>query len=422
MNKIYLTPFSVALVLLCGLYASPTIAKYEKELGAVDKLIKERKYRTAADFINKRKLSRDPRFTRRYVHILARKYIATKKLYTFAIKDLKSDERLEKLRGKKYYFKGGVIKKRGFKTYILNMDKFLYQQLKKHPRSPDIQLAIGDYLSASVLCQCHSPKYFIGKKDADFYARANNAGVYDNWSLLRIGYNLLYTGGKQGLDKSIGFLKKSHELNPKANDVVYYLAIAYHFKRDLDNANRYASEALGKFTSPSRNADSYTLHGRINTDLGYYKLAEQSFRAALSYDKAHKGAFSGLLRLHLTEGENEKYTSEVKRYLAQNYSDKRLFNNYIYHLESYGMREIDRTLISSLATVKISKPMEIGVFNYGLGRIYQSLGQRKPARHHFLKSLGAFKSMRKPPRESVNAVNNSLLRLGKIEKLSTLSR
>lgn len=393
---------------LCGAYVTPALATYEKELATVDQWIKERKYQTAAEFIHRHKLNRDPRFTRRYVHVLARRYVATTRFSTFLIKDLAPDEEVDSLRREKNIAERGAVKK-----YVLDIDEFLYQQLKKYPESIDIQFAIGDYLSSYVQCRCHTTKYFHGKGDAGFYVRAYDAGVYDDWSLLRIGRSLLYARNSETDGRAIGFLKMSHDLNPGDLYATYYLGVAYYHQRDLENANEYAARVLGKFASPVRNADAYDIYGQINRDLGRDEVAEESFRRALGYAKGHKESFSSLLRLYVANAENEKYRNEVKRYIAQDYADQELIGNYVYYLQKYGMSEVDSALVESLGSAAPGTPMEVGVLNFNLGFIYQNFGDAAKARQHYGKSLTGFQGIKEPPHDSIEEVHRMLSWLGK---------
>lgn len=407
MSKTHVNVFFLAtLGLVSGAHTVPASAKYENEIGVVDKLVAARKYQSAAEFISDRQLIEDPRFARRYVHVLARHHLATNDFTAFAVKDLAPDEELDRLRRLR---NGADVT--GVKHYSLDMDEFLYRQLKEHPKSQDIQFAIGDYLSASALCECRPTKYFKGKEDADYYKRAYEGGIYDDWSLFRIGYSLLYTRRDEDLAESIRFLEKSRELNPQSAYATYHLAIAHYFRRDLERAHRYATDALGKFADRSLNANAYAIHGRVNTELKRYDLAEQSFRTALEYDKWHKQAFAGLLRLHLSAGNTERYGNEVKRYLAQDYADPKRFENYSYYLDTYGMTEVDRALIQSLGGVALTKPEEIGMFNLRLGDFHQNLGELSAALQYYEKSRKGFKRMRNPPAVTLREIDRSIANL-----------
>lgn len=408
MKKVNLKSRFALLALLIGVQASAAFAEYEKELGTVDKLIKERKYQSAAEFINQHKLSRDPRFTRRYVHVLARRYIATTGFSTFVLKDLEPGEEVDRLRSDASVAKSNAVKK-----YVLDMDELLHQQLGKYPESMDIQFAIGDYLSSYVFCQCHTTKYFHGKGDAGFYQRAYEAGIYDDWSLLRIGYSLLYARDTKDFSKAIGFLKKSHELNPENHVVSLFLGSGYYHQRDLENAKYYATRALGKFASPAMNADSYYNYAQISRDLGQYEAAEKNFITALGIAKGHKESFSGLLQLYGAKAESQKYFNLVKQSISRDFADQELIGNYVHHLQNHGLNEIDNRLVEWLATVKPDKPIEVGVLNFNLGFIHQNFDDGVKAEHYYLKSLAGFKKMKKPPVESIHEVERMLGWLGK---------
>ncbi len=425
MNKITIP--TIALIVIASTAYAPTLLADNNQqaqtgdinpLRTIDNYINNRQYQSALHYIQEKNLLHKPIFTRRAIQIVARYYISTQNFRRFTVKNITPEETISSLRQQH------ITSPKALPALPLNIDSLLYQQLKKHPNSPDIQFAIGDYLSFSSLCRCHISKFFKGKMDADFYTRAYDKGVYDAWSLYRMGMHGIYSRDKNVPTKAISLLKRSLSMGQKTHpdplQINYLLAAAYFHNRNYKQANFHANNIIGKFDTAKANAEAYTLYGRINSALGYFRVAKNSFRKAMGYMKHHQKLFSEVLLLHIKQGEKDndpvmaanKYQAEVKKYLSENYAKQELYDNYSMHIDQYGMGQNDLKVLTLLGTLTLSNPQDMGILNYNLGKLYYRYGRRIEAQKYSRKALLAFKTMPNPPQSVIKRINNMLYQLG----------
>jgi len=391
-------------VLLFGLVVTvPTYAKFEKEQATLDALVAKRQYASAADYIHSRpNLLGEPRFFRQLSHILTNYYTFQVNFGLFATRDLKDGERLEDVRGARGDHKmvGG------------DWEKSLYDTLKKHPESPDINFAVGEYLSLGHLCGCTSLRLFRGEQADDFrhFERAYKGGVYDYWSLFRMG-NHYASGPNPDRKKAIVFYEKSLQLNADYTEAHYNLASVYYSQGDYKTAKKHSSETLGKYPDAALNADSYANYGRIEAALGNYSSAEKNYQKAREYVFWHAPTFNELANLYRKTRRFDAYKKTVNDYIALDYGNTYTFNVYVDYLADQKLIKEDREIVTALAKRQYSRTEEIGAVFFNLGRVAEMEGNAGLALQHYSKSLEALKKLPNPPPGAIEALTQSINRL-----------
>lgn len=391
--------FGLAMLLV---QAAPAQAAFEKEEAEIKALVEDGKYQSAASIINGRpELLAEPRFVRLYTHILTTKYAYAINFSIFALTDLNKGERIEDYRGKpgSYQMVGGPL------------DELLYARIKKNPDSPELNYAVGEYLSRGEACGCREPGPLkdLPGNDSGYFLRAYQAGVADAWSLFRIGVH--YQGAGK-LDDAITFYKKSLALNPGDLDATYDLAATYYAKGDDKTALGYVKKVLGRYPDAGLDADAYALHGVILVALKHDAAAEKSFEQALDRQAWHDRAFPELLALYRRTKQNAKYVQRTLDYIALDYGNTYMFNVYLGYLQKAGQTDLDRKIERHLLALKPTDPQQIGALYFNLGRMADMRDDEAEAARRYQLSLAALKTLKEPPQGAIAAITQRLNELG----------
>lgn len=381
----------------------PAYAKFEKEQAALDALVTKRQYASAADYIHSRpNLLGEPRFFRQLSHILTNYYTFQVNFGLFATRDLKDGERLEDVRGTKGDHKmvGG------------DWEKSLHDALNANPASPDINFAVGEYLSLAQNCRCANLRLFRGEQADEFryFERAYKGGVYDYWSLFRMGVHYT-TDPHQDFKNAVSFYKKSLQMKPDYTETHFNLASVYYSMSDYKTAKDHATKTLGKYNDANLNADTYANYGRIEAALGNSVSAEKSYLKAREYVRWHARSFDGLIDLYRKGKRFDAYKKTVKDYIALDYSNTYTFNVYVDYLADQKLIPTDRDIAGELAKHQYNRTEETGAVFFNLGRIAELDGNKTLAAQHYAKSLEALKKLSQPPPGAIEALTHSLKRL-----------
>jgi tetratricopeptide (TPR) repeat protein len=381
-------------------YAAPVqaAASFKNDEKKVNAFVEEGKYLTAAEYIaNRADLLKQPEFVRLLTHILTTKYIAAINYSVFALKDLGKGERVEDYRGKS-----------GTSTMVGGqLDELLYQRIKENPNSPDINFAVGEYLSRGDACGCRTPGPLkdLSGDDAIYFLKAYKGGVVDDWSLFRIGMHYQVKGK---LDDAIAFYKKSLAINPDGIDANYNLGSAYFSKKKYKNAVDYIDKTLGKYNDPELDADAYALRGIILEALDNDKDAEKSLRQALKLKSWHEDAFKELLRLYRRTGQDDKYVAEANSFIALDYGNTQTFNTYIDYLQEAGQSALDRKVEKNLLALKLTDARQNGALYFNLGRMADMRNDEGEAIKRYKRSLAALKTLKNPPEDAIPALEQRI--------------
>ena len=388
----------IVLLFAIVLLPVPTASSATDHNAHIDRLIKDKKYLTAAQYISRKpKLMVQDRLFYKYVHILVYYYAYSFNFDVFMLRDLKKHENINDVRGKtgQYLVAGSGLEKR------------LFNRLRKSPNSPYINLAVGEYLSRGYTCRCLRPQYFVGKKGSDYpyFNLAYKKGVANGWSLFRLG---LYNHQQGKLKTAIQFYRKALIIADEEPAVTYNLAVALFQNRQNIEAKRYAKKALGSYVNPELNSDTYDLYGSILFSEGNLGQAEIHLKKALELKPWHSHAFKTLLSLYRQQKAHKKYRALVHKYIAKDYSNTYLFNRYIDYLTQSGMNNDDVAVINQLASRSYADTKTKGAVFYNLGRAYRIRGDYQSARKYFKKSLAAMKRLKNPPKGAIKALNRAL--------------
>jgi tetratricopeptide (TPR) repeat protein len=384
---------AISAVLFLG---SPARAAFEEDEAKIDKLVAQRKYLSAAKAIDERAdLRGQPRFVRKMSHILVNDYAITVGFSVFALRDLKESEDIEKIRGTpgQYTMIGG------------DLEKLLHDALAAHPNDPDLQFAVGEYLSRGKACGCASPRLFVGERadEYPYFERAYRAGIRDDWSLFRMGVHDM-SGAKPDLAKAVELFGASLKEKPDQVGAHYNAAIAYFWLKDYTSAKTHSAQALGRYGKADLDADTYSVHARIETALGDTRAAEKAFRKALELRPPHEAAFTGLLDLLRSQKRFDEYKRRAASFIALDYGNTYPFGVYLGYVGEAGVIDTDKDLARELAGREYARPQEVGAVFYSLGRLAELASDRALAYKHYRKSLSALRKLGKPPQGSIEAL------------------
>jgi tetratricopeptide (TPR) repeat protein len=396
-----MTSLRPVLLLCAGLMmAAPALAKFEKEQAKVDALVEQKRYLTAAEYIDGHvALKREPRFMRQMTTILTAYYSYTLDFTTFGVKDLGPGERLEDVR--QTPGQGRVVGG--------NWEQTLYDAIKKNPKSAELNFAVGEYLSRASTCNCGAPRVFRGDEAREFpyLEKAYRAGLYDYWSLFRMGFHYV-TLEQPDLGKAIEFYEKSLDVKPDNPGAHYNLALAQYQRQNYALAKKHAEQVIDQYVDPWKNADAFNVYARAEMGLGEHESAATHFQIARALAPMHPYPVTGLLELYRKTKQSDSYKQAAKDYIGQDYGNNFMFNLYVQFVIQNKMTDVDRSFVKELARQKFERPIEIGAVFYNLGRLAEIDGDKKLALKHYQKSLDALKEVEPAPPGAVEALTQMI--------------
>lgn len=314
----------------------------------------------------------------------------------FSLKDLEPNESVLELRGK-----GGVT------AQIMGQDleKFLFTKVTEKPEDMYLNFASGNYISHGIECNCLNPEFFGKEEDSDFkyFEVAYKKGLFNSWSLFRIGYHYHVTGD---LDNAVLFYEKAYKEDPNHITPIYNLSIVFLNKGNYQKALFYSNKSLGMYKDPKLDADTYHVNGVINRVLGNLDTAEQNLTKALELVNHHEGAFIEILNLYRQANKSEKYKTTVFNFISTDFSNVYYFNKYVEFLARNNAKEIDQSVYESLVNIDLKDKSQIGPFYYNLGRFAFIRGDTGNSLKHYNASLSAFKTMENPPDGAIDALKS----------------
>lgn len=372
-------------------------SEFEKEQTDIDRLVAQRRYRSAAAYIHERpELRSQPRFLRQLSHLLVGFYAHTINFRLFGLRDLADGEDIAKVRGTpgQYVIIGG------------DLEKLLHDAVAARPDDPDIQFAVGEYLARGEACGCARPTLFVGDgaHAYPYFERAHRAGVFDGWSLFTMGVHHLSSEKPADLRKALELFEHALKLEPDLVDAHYDAAIACLQLGDHGAARVHSAKALGRYGSAELDADAYNVHARIEAAAGNTAAAEKAFDQALTLRPGHAGAFSGLLALLRSAKRFDDYGRRAAAFIALDRANTYPFGVYLDDVARAGVTDADRALGRELAKRAYTRPEEVGAVFYGLGRLAELDSDRALAHRHYTRSLAALRSQEKPPPGSIDAL------------------
>lgn len=364
----------------------------------IDQLVQNKQYLSAAKYISdKPELMKDDRYFQRYTAILVNYYAVTFEYAMFGLRDLEPGEDIEKVRGSagKYEMLG------------VQLEHQLYDRYQANPGSPYLNLAIGDYLGHQKVCGCGQPTKFTGVKGDDYpyFKAAYDAGLRDSWQLFRMGVHQQQSGNYQD---AISLYQFSLKLDPDSQDALYNLALSYFQDRQDAKARAYAKKALGGYSNPDLNSDTYDLYGSILYEAGEKTAGAKNFLKAIKLQKWHPHAFYMLALYYREQKQARKYSALVNSYIGLDYGNSYLFNRYVEFLSQNGFSPVDQKIIDKLDQQKFASPLETGAVHFNLGKLARARGDKQKAREHFRISLAAMKKVKHPPQGAIETLNSML--------------
>ncbi len=376
-------------------------AENQNKLKEVNKMIDERKFASAANLIARDEgLMNDPKSIMKLTDLLIDNYLTAINYKLFGLKDLEKGELVKDLRGK-----AGT-----YEIIEGDLEKLLYEKIKKHSDDPYLNFAVGKYISRGYNCKCLKPEFFPDDPNGDFqyFEKANKKGIYNYWSLFRIGFHYHQKGD---VDNAILHYEKSFNENSSHTPTIHNLSILYLNQNKLEKALFYSNKAIGKYEDPAYDTDTYHLNGIVNWELKNYSQAEKSFKKALSLLNYHKGAFSSLLSFYRDRNNKEGYVQTVSRYISNDLGNIYYFNNYINFLSGSGLHSFDEEVYQLILKIQPKDSNKIGALYFNMGKFSLIKKDRESAIVHFKKSLSEFEKMESPPKGAINALKSMIARI-----------
>lgn len=323
-------------------------------------------------------------------------YAVTINFSAFGLRDLKKNETIATVRGKPG-------------TYTIvgqNLEQLLFNQYNKKKESPQINLAVGEFLSKGMHCGCLQTKYFTGDRAVDFqyliFAYQNH--IFDDWSLFKIAVHYHEEGGAK-IDKAAGFYAESIKLNSKNTDAIYNLALIRYTQNRFDEAKPLALLAAQQYINGDLKSDAYALLGSVELALGKKQAARKNFEESLKYKHWNPKSFISLLRLYEGAKSEREYLQLITSYIAIDYSNSYLFNQYIDYLQNKIIDPYDKKAIELLSKIKLKNKLAVGAYNFNLGRAFEALGEKRKALQRYNISLKSFSESTNPPAGAIDSLN-----------------
>ena len=296
-----------------------------------------------------------------YVDIVTSSYLFTPNFRDFLVKDLDSGEDLLSARRNATPAPPNE----------LNLEELVNTRLALRPDSPYLNFAAGLLVSRGSECGCAN---FVslpsGRGDeVDYFEKAYNEGIYNYWSLFRMGLANQMAGDEAGTIKALFFYKKSLELKDDFIPLRYNYGVLSLMTGQLSRAEEHARAALGGYGVPGKDADTYYLLARIKEAEGDYIEADAMYRKALDLSPAHTYAFSSYLNFLRNRERFSSYEEEVLNGLGNPPSLSPLFPAYLDFLSGAGIAGIDKGIIKKLIERNYRDPYECAATLSNLGRV-----------------------------------------------------
>jgi tetratricopeptide (TPR) repeat protein len=397
-------PARLAFACCAALAASPAHGAAGKELARIDALVAKHRYLSAARAIQDAPALRSqPRFLRSLSHILVTYYAVNINFRIFSLADLAQGQDLEAIR-----------RTPGQYTVVgADWERALRDALAAHPLDPDVQFAVGEYLSRAQTCGCAKLEVFTGSMADEFpyLEAAYRGGVHDSWSLFRMGVHHM-GGEKPDFRAAAELFEASLKEDPGRLPVHYEAAVAYFRLKELEPARTHALATAGRNHDRKLDADAYEMLGRIELTAGRSAAAEKALRTALELRPEHEAAFMALLHQLRTEERFADYKKVAAAYVALDYANTYPFGVYLGYLRRVGLVDADRELGRELAARKYERPEEIGATFYSLGILAELDSDKALAHERYRRSLEALRREASPPKESIETLTELVRRTG----------
>jgi tetratricopeptide (TPR) repeat protein len=387
----------IFLLLLCpALFAQKSIKK-------ANKLIGERKYRSAWEVLEKADpLNKKPAIAIAKSSLLTSYFIHTVMHQVFTLKDLQEKESLEELRAKD---ENGIL-------IHFDPEAVLDSLLKSNPKDYALYKALGDYYY-EVFTHFQEnwlkkPGELVGLIEEN-YLKSSPQGTSDYIVQYRIGFAELFLTRFRDAQKS---LTKAIALNTKFPDSYYSLAYTYLQLDAPDSALPFASKARELFTDTFNRSDAGLLLGMIYSSRNDTVNALKEYKAAADLNPGNQSISKMLLSAEL------KYNGTDLTKVASAYFDVAPKDPETYGDLINGYFEVNRpNEIISLLNAKLvqfeNDNEVIGNIYFYRAYIYLVLEEKDKSKADLVKAREFFLKVFPPSHEIFNAIDDAEKELSK---------
>ncbi len=385
------------------LLLSSSMLHAQKCIRQADKLIADKKYRSAWEVLDKEDpKNENPTIALAKTDLLLNNFINTVMHKVFTLKDLMPGEKVEDYRGKDV--NGSLIK--------FDAEMIIDTLLKQHPKDYKLYEGLGNYYYQVFL---YFQENWIKKPEElvqlilGNYTIANEHGIHNYLVSYRIGFAQLFL---QNFQEARKYFQEAARQNPKYPDAFYSLSYSNLQLNQIDSALLNANKAYELFTDSFNRSDVNLLRGMIYSTKNDTLSCLREYRAAAKLNPKNQGMCLLLLKAELRyNGKDlDSVTSayfDMAPKLGETYNE--IINDYF---KFNKLKEILAFLESKLHEYA-SDPEVCGNICFYRAFVYVTMEEKEKAKADLLKAKEYFGKVFPPGNEIFGTIDEGLKELEK---------
>jgi tetratricopeptide (TPR) repeat protein len=375
----------------------------QRAIRQANRLITEKKYRSAWEVLDKADPKNEkPALALAKTDLLLKYFINTVMHQVFTLKDLKSGEKVEDLRGKDE--NDNLIR--------FNPEEVLDTLLKKHPTEYALYAGLGNYYYETFII---FQENWIKKPEelvnliTENYKQAAQHGLLTYQVAYRIGFSQLFlqrfAEARKSFDQAI-------QLNPKYPDSYYSQAYTCLQLNMNDSALANANKAYELFTDTFNRSDVNLLRGLIYSSLKDTTRALAEYRQAARMNPKSSSIWQLLLKAVL------RFDTPDLHDVASAYFDidPRAADTYSQLINGYFQAQRSKDILALLGEKLVhyeKDPEVVGNICFYRAYIYVIMEDKPKAKADILKAKENFQKVFPPEHEMFGAIEEALKELDK---------
>lgn len=391
------------IILFLTLYSLTVLGQTEAEtIKKANNLIANKKYETAFKLLDEFDPTNDkPDIVLLKKDIMLNYFVTSVMHLMFALKDLEPNEDIMDYRGRE-----GT-----FAMQMFPVDSILIKLIKIHPDNCKLYKGLADYYYEVYL------RYdgLWWKEDKELFLliqtnfqKAIEGNCADYLSYFVLGYIKLV---QEKYKESIPYFQKSIEVNKSYASSHYNLAYSYLFIDDLENALKYAKNAVNLYTDKAHKSDVARMLGQIYTELKDDKNALKYYQMANKIDPGNYYNIKPILNLYLKTN-NKKASETTKAFFDLDPENPTIYNDLE---EVYFRNDKENDLIafykSQFPEFKNNAKVQ-GNLSFYIARIYLEK-DKEIAKDYFIKAKDYFEKIFDENHSVFNVIDEGLERCKK---------